>query len=407
MVLSLRCTQLANAKSAISLGATALVVIVLVIIVGVGVYFNTTFEATRTIINTSSNNPVTNSNPSSTNHATAINTVLYQLSFIQAVVCGPGASLYGDYFIPWSVTLTSNSSFNATIVQPPNSNLSNGYTSTKNESYASISFSVPNGTYNYTLNPVNDVVNSQTWASSGTIKINGSEVTVYVEFNLLTCGSAVTATTLGSTNGTYTQSSPPGWTQGGVARLVLTSPNVLSYVKPAYSYDLNIVQDTFATNLANALINVTESQSVSGNWTDGYQVTYSGLMLNATVQLTPSDSYQLISLEVTNLPNKTYSIGYNSQQQHIIQVALSNSTVDSLVSNFTKYYVNEVSGLVGNGTDFYYLSISQVDGPKAVSVYVNAAMTAVISATSGYNGGGVCFYNPYFCYTVPWNSTGG
>ncbi len=206
---------------------------------------------------------------------------------------------------------------------------------------------------------------------------------------------------------THTTSQQQGWTQGGVASLVLTSPEVLSYVKPAYTYDLNIVQDPFATNLSNALINVTEAQNVSGNWTGGYEVTYSGIMLNATVQFTTPSSYQLISVGVTNLPNKTYSISYDSQQQHIIQVTLSNSTVEGLLSNFTKYYVNEVSGLVGNGTGFYYVSIPQVDGPKAVSVSVNMAMTGVISATSGYNGGGVCFYNPYFCYTVPWNSTSG
>ena len=275
-------------------------------------------------------------------------------------------------------------------------------------SYSSISFSVPNGTYNYTINPANDFENSQTGASSGTITINGNNVTVYVHFKLASCGSTITTTTFASTAITSTQTSQQGWTQRGVARLVLTSPEVLSYVKPAYTYELNIVQDPFATNLANALINITETQSVSGNWTgSGYEVTYSGIMLNATVQFTSPSSYQLISVGVTNLPNKTYSISYNSQQQHIIQVALSNSTVESLVSNFTKYYVNEVSGLVGNGTGFYYVSIPQVDGPKAVSVSVNAAMTAVISATSGYNGGGVCFYNPYFCYTVPWNSTTG
>jgi hypothetical protein len=331
---------------------------------------------------------------------------LYFLSFNQTAVCGPGSSLYGDYFIPWSVTLTGGSSYSITKAQPPNSNPSNGFTSTKNDSYSSISFSVPDGTYNYTIDPINDFENAQTYASSGTITINGDNVTVYVRVNLASCGSTITTTTFTS-NATSTYTSQQGWTQGGVASLVLTSPKVLSYVKPAYTYDLNIVQDPFATNLANALINVTETQSVSGNWTGGgYEVTYSGVMLNATVQFTSPNSYQLISVGVTNLPNRTYSISYNSQQQHIIQVALSNTTVESLVSNFTKYYVNEVNGLVGNGTGSYYLSIPQVDGPKAVSVTVNAAMTAVTSATIGYNGGSICFYNPYFCYTVPWNSTG-
>ena len=165
------------------------------------------------------------------------------------------------------------------------------------------------------------------------------------------------------------------------------------------------MQDPFVANLANALINVTETQSVSGNWSTGYNVTYSGVMLNATVQFTAPDGYQLMNVGANNLPNQTYSINYNSTQRHIIQVALSNSTVENLVSKISPYYVNEVSGLVGNGTSAYYFSIGQVDGPEDVSGYVNAGMTAVGSATLGYNGGGGCYYNPTFCYSVPWNST--
>lgn len=385
-------------NKAVSLGVSALVVIVIVLIAGFGLYINDTFNTTATTNNTSS---------SSSSQVVTLNSGLRLLSFNQTVVCGPGSSLYGDYFIPWSVTLRNGSSYSITKAQPPNSNPSNGFTSTKNESYSTISFSVPDGTYNYTLNPTNDFENAQTGASSGTITVDGDNVTVYVRVNLASCGSTITTTTFTSTATSTHTATQQGWTQGGVASLVLTSPEVLSYVKPAYTYDLNIVQDPFATNLANALINITETQSVSGNWTGGYQVTYSGIiMLNATVQFAAPNNYQLISVGVTNLPNKTYSINYTSQQQRIIQVALSNSTVESLVSNLSAYYVNEVSGLVGNGTGFYYVSIPQVDGPKAVVVYVNAAMTAVTSANYDYNEGGVCFYSPNFCYSVPWNSTG-
>ena len=162
----------------------------------------------------------------------------------------------------------------------------------------------------------------------------------------------------------------------------MTSPNVLSYVRPAYTYSFSIIQDPFAANLANALINVTKTQSVSGNWTTGYEVTYSGVMLNATVQFTAPDGYQLISVGANNLPNQTYSISFNSTQQHIIRIVLSNSTVENLLSKVSPYYVNEVSGLVGNGTSAYYFSIGQVDGSEDVSGYFNAAMTAVGSAHS-------------------------
>jgi len=216
---------------------------------------------------------------------------------------------------------------------------------------------------------------------------------------------AGTGTTFTTTSTSSAVNSTGQWSEGAVAKLVFNSSKVLSYVRPAYTYSFSIVQDPFAANIANALINVTETQSVSGNWTTGYEVTYSGVVLNATVQFTAPSDYQLISFGANNLSNQTYSINYNSTQQHIIQIALSNSTVENLLSKFSPYYVNEVSGLVGNGSSAYYFSIGQVDGPEDVSGYVNAAMTAVGSATLGFNGGGGCYYSPTFCYSVPWNST--
>ena len=389
---------MARESSAVSLGFSALIVIALIIIVGFGVYLNDAFDTgtttnTSRLVGTTYIGSSSASTPSTVSSTPASNQ--FKLVFKQTPNC-PNLG----FVAPWTVSLSDGQSITANPWFGTSTICCSG--SVNNPS--TITFYLANGNYTFSVTP------NLLTPAKGSVIVDNNDTVVTLVTQYFSCGSTTTGTTMFTSTAapTHTTSQQQGWTQGGVASLVLTSPEVLSYVKPAYTYDLNIVQDPFAANLANALINVTETQSVSGNWTgSGYEVTYSGIMLNATVQFTSPSSYQLVSVGVTNLPNKTYSISYNSQQQHIIQVALSNSTVDSLVSNFTKYYVNEVSGLVGNGTGFYYVSIPQVDGPKAVSVSVNAAMTAVISATSGYNGGGVCFYNPYFCYTVPWNSTTG
>ena len=183
-------------KSAISTGIT-LTVVALIVIVGTGIYLSSNLNAS--ITSTTSTHVAT----TITTKKTTSNSSLYQLKFNQTGICRPGTSLYGAYFIPWSVTLTSGS-YNATKTQPPNSNLSNGFTSTRNASYSFISFLVPNGTYNYTLNPVNNFENSQGF-TSGTATINGDNVTVYVSFNLASCGSTVSTTTTSKTT-TYTTS---------------------------------------------------------------------------------------------------------------------------------------------------------------------------------------------------------
>ena len=182
--------MLARDKGAISTSISALIVIALITIIGLSVYFNDTFNSTSTTYK-ASDSPSTGSSQDIT-----INSGLYLLSFNQTAMCGPNTGLYGSYFIPWSVTLTASSYRETTKAQPPGSTgTPNGFTSTKDASYSSISFSVPDGTYSYTLNPTNDFENSQTGASSGTITINGNNVTVYVHFNLASCGSTITTTT--------------------------------------------------------------------------------------------------------------------------------------------------------------------------------------------------------------------
>ncbi|MHB8568513.1 MAG: hypothetical protein ACYC7D_14955 [Nitrososphaerales archaeon] len=346
-----------NPKRAISLGASALVVIAIIIIVASGVYLNDTFNIgtanTPTTSTSIGSSPISSSSTPSTiaSSAASSNTnkgvnvtsnQKFELVFRQVSRC-----INLGFIAPWTVVLSNRESITA---NPPNG------TSTiccgiSQSNPSTIIFNVTSGTYTFSVTP------NLLMPASGTVTVDDQNTTATLGQELASCGSTTTGTTTFTTTTTATSStrtSPQGWSQGGVASLVLTSPEVLSYVEPAYTYDLYIVQDPFAANLANALVNITETQNVSGNWTGGYQVTYSGIMmLNATVQFTAPSSYKLISVGVTNLPNKTYSINYTSQQLHIIQVALSNSTVESLVSGFSSYYVNAVSGLVGNGTGIY------------------------------------------------------
>ena len=245
---------MARANRAISLGISALIVIALILIVGFGLFVNDTFNTTSTTernvgtTNTSSSGHPTTTNTTTvclqptgspvgcattstsksttTTSTTVSNTGPYLLSFNQTIFCGPGSSLYGVYFIPWSVTLTSGS-YEITKAQPPNSTgTSNYFTSTKNQSYSSISFSVPDGRYNYTINPTNDFENRQTGASSGTITINGNNATVYVRPNLASCGSTITTTTTFKTYSNTTTTTQTSSTSQTSSSTITTTTSV-------------------------------------------------------------------------------------------------------------------------------------------------------------------------------------
>ena len=92
-----------------------------------------------------------------------------RVTFIQQGACQPAY-----YVAPWSVTLG-----NQTIVEPSNATLpipNNQFqASTANIVYAQIVFFVPSGIYNYSMSP-----NLMVGHSSGTILVNGSDVTVQV-----------------------------------------------------------------------------------------------------------------------------------------------------------------------------------------------------------------------------------
>ena len=107
----------------------------------------------------------------------------YEVSFHQSGACSPSA-----YVAPWSVTLG-----NQTIAEPsgatlpiPNGTFSAG---PANQNLSTIVFSVPNGVYGYRISPYGAFS-----PTSGTITVDGSDVSVEANGPILSCTTTQTET---------------------------------------------------------------------------------------------------------------------------------------------------------------------------------------------------------------------
>ena len=98
----------------------------------------------------------------------------YRVTFQQEGACSPAV-----YVAPWSVTLG-----NTTESEPPNMAVSNGGYSAGPEppSVYTIVFSVPNGTYQYSVHP-----QGAFYTYSGTVTMNGSDVSIMVNGPVISC----------------------------------------------------------------------------------------------------------------------------------------------------------------------------------------------------------------------------
>ena len=226
-----------------------------------------------------------------------------------------------------------------------------------------------------------------------------------------------TSTLMGSTtnylaeNTTVTFSS--GWDAALVMNLTLNSPQVQSYVRNAYSYYVECCSSSspppFEGATINAFINVTGSQTVSGNWTSSYFVSYSGIeALAVDVQFTAPSTYQLTSINATSLPGWNYSVVYTPQQQRVIDAALSNDSVRGDMANdgISAYYVANVTIFPTGNSTFgrdYFLTINQIDGPKFIGVFVNPNTMQVTGAYEDSTASYVC-YGYGICFSSPWGS---
>ncbi|MGD0395290.1 MAG: hypothetical protein ABSB26_00070 [Nitrososphaerales archaeon] len=203
-----------------------------------------------------------------------------------------------------------------------------------------------------------------------------------------------------------------GWGPGQLINATLNSPEVQSYIKTAYSYE--VFRESASTgdpDLVMVIINVTGSQRVTGNWTSGYTVSYTGIRtLNVTVRFTAPSAFSIAGVGVASFPDRNESIAsYSPQQQQVIGVVLSNDTVRSDMTDYglSPFYVENVTIFpIGNGTygGDYFALVSQVNGPRFMGMWVNAGITSVVNSYEDSAIYQMCYY-PGGCFTSPWNST--
>jgi hypothetical protein len=176
--------------------------------------------------------------------------------------------------------------------------------------------------------------------------------------------------------------------------LGLESPQVQAFVKPAYEYHVVYSNDTMAIPARVVfIVNVTGSQVVTGNWSSGYQISYTGNdLLNMTV-VGNGTSYEVAHLTVYKLPDRNRSLSFTTQQRQVIQAALSDPKTQSLMVGGPYYAVYassfgmqemhvgpECADYNGNSSvvfDAYEVQFNQVNGYRNVVAYVDQNSTVV------------------------------
>lgn len=197
--------------------------------------------------------------------------------------------------------------------------------------------------------------------------------------------------TLSTTNGNV--SVPHPFTLANLTTAVdafWASPQVLQYIGHVYSYSVGNFSTSRNGTLTFIETRVVTTQTVVGNWTTGYTVSYTGINeLNVTVQFTPPSIYIVTKVGVSSLPdqNDAQAISFNSQQKQVIQVAVSNSTVKHFTSQVS-YYVGSVSQIPfaqGNSTNAgdYVVALFQANGSRFMDVWVNQGITTVLNIYIG------------------------
>jgi hypothetical protein len=110
----------------------------------------------------------------------------YRVEFVQESNCP-----YGSWLVPWAVVMNHQ-----TVAQPPNATLPLSYGASRltgNSTYSTIWFSLPPGTYTYSILPHNFLGQEQ----SGNVTINGSNVVVQVFAFVTSMGCSSTTATVG------------------------------------------------------------------------------------------------------------------------------------------------------------------------------------------------------------------
>jgi hypothetical protein len=216
-----------------------------------------------------------------------------------------------------------------------------------------------------------------------------------------------TAETFGNITFSVSSCVAYGFPSPFVRNATLDTRQVLPYIKTAYEYHLvYFAHNTANSNVMYAVLNVTGSQAVSGNYSSGYQVSYMGnKLLNVTFLKVAFHVFDVTHVSAYSLPDRNGSVSYSPQQAQAISLALSDSNVTSLMAG-KSYYANFV-GSTGNATAAggFLVQFYQVDGAGIVGAFVNLGPSSVVDSFYQQRGSGECFPGG-IVVTDPWGETG-
>jgi hypothetical protein len=132
------------------------------------------------------------------------------------------------------------------------------------------------------------------------------------------------------------------------------------------------------------------AQSVTGNWTTGYTVAYTGRqVLNVTVQWTTPSTYNVTGVMITNLTNQTSQGSFDAVQKQAVGIALANSMVKSGISGMD-CFVSFVDPQINDLCSGYWVLINQINGCRGLAVLINSGLievSEVVVSTSYPNFG--------------------
>lgn len=141
---------------------------------------------------------------------------------------------------------------------------------------------------------------------------------------------------------------------------------LLPYLQGTYNTTLVYFKSTNSGALQFGIFNVTGVQSVTGNWTTEYQVSYTHNEL-----INVSASGVSTHVVVYPMPDRSHAISYSSQEQQTIQDALSNSTVRTEMSRGTYYVEYAEPYSESSCPGLVHVFLWQIDGQNAVGAIVN------------------------------------
>ena len=198
-------------------------------------------------------------------------------------------------------------------------------------------------------------------------------------------GSSTATTSVGlrTTTTSTTGIVGAGWNYFDLSSAVYNSSEVKPHIADVYYYDTVAFA---APNDSNPYVEVyvVGAQVVSGNWTTGYTVTYTGRQVfNVTVHFTRPSTYNVTGTVETNLADQSSQISFNATQRQAIQTALENSTVKADLSGMQYYVYHAFATPNPNGTGtVYVIQIAQVNGYKAVQIEENSTLTEVLNVVT-------------------------